>query len=291
MRRQRVLLFFLGLLMIGTVACGSGSGGADQAATVAALSASIAQTATAGAVVVEPTATSEVPAPATAVLAAQATATGRSLAAEATQLVRATEDASAAAATAEAKAPILAELPAYGVDPHQGELAWIHPPVTIQTEGYMQYAYANQFIATAARDFVVAADITWNTRFGTTGCGFVVRSDGNEESINQYLVIATRGGNGRVLFVTQRNGQVIDNESKDIYANGIDPLFEWQNDTTNRVVVVGRGEVFTIYTNGTKIGEVTAQAGYDRGFVAFVALNESGDTTCQYDNVWLWLLN
>jgi hypothetical protein len=55
--------------------------------------------------------------------------------------------------------------------------------------------------------------------------------------------------------------------------------------------VVGQGNTFTIYTNGTKIGEVTPSVTFDRGFTAFTALNESGDTTCRFDNAWLWLLN
>jgi hypothetical protein len=195
------------------------------------------------------------------------------------------------AATASAVAPIETELQSYGIDPTQGRVGWIHPPITIEIEGYLQHGYDNQFIETVAADFVVAADITWNTQYGSTGCGYVVRSDGNEEAFNQYLIIATRGAEGHVGFIVQRDGEISIDESEDIYANGIDPLFEWQNDTTNRIVVVGQGDLFTIYTNGTKIGEQTIEAGFEKGFVAFVALNESGYTTCQYDNAWLWLMD
>ena len=118
-----------------------------------------------------------------------------------------------------------------------------------------------------------------------------MRSDGNEESINQYLIVATRGGNGRVIFAVQEEGEVDIDDATDIYATGIDPQFQWQNDTTNRLSVVGRGDIFSIYSNGTYLGEVTGYFGFDKGFVAFVALNESGTTTCQFDNAWLWLLN
>lgn len=55
-------------------------------------------------------------------------------------------------------------------------------------------------------------------------------------------------------------------------------------------VVIGRDDTFTIYTNVTKIGEITTEGGLEKGFVAFVALNESGYTDCQYDNAWLWLM-
>lgn len=200
-------------------------------------------------------------------------------------------EATAVAATATAVTPILAELPNYGVDPANGEVAWIHPPVTIEATGYMTYTYANRRIATLVEDFVISADITWNTRFGTTGCGFVLRSDGNEEGYDQYIVLATRASSGAVLFTIMEDGDVKTNEITNINAGGLDPAFEWQNDTTNKMTIVARGNTFEIYTNGIKLDEVTPSLAFERGFVAFVALNESGTTTCHYDNAWLWLIN
>jgi expansin (peptidoglycan-binding protein) len=281
----RVVLGYF-CVVLTALACGIG-GGSDQNATVEALSQSIAQTATAAGVeeaeiVLNPEET---------VAAIQAAATAQVQVQEATQVAVATTDTGDQSATDEALAPIRAELPTYGIDPSQGMLGWIQPPLTVQTEGYLQYDYGGDFLSTVARDFVLAADVTWNTRFGSTACGYVIRSDGNEEAFNQYLVLATRGAQGHVGFAIMQDGEVKDDEITDIYANGIDPRFEWQNDTTNRLTVVGKGNTFTIYTNGTKIGEVTPSVAYDRGFTAFTALNESGDTTCQFDNGWLWLLN
>jgi hypothetical protein len=223
-----------------------------------------------------------------ATVAAEATARGQ--VAAATQAAVATQAALDQVATAAAFAPIEAELLSYGIDPAAGRLGWVHPPEQIYVEDYLGFDYANRFLETIAADFVVAADITWATQYGSAGCGFVVRSDGNEEAFTQYLIIATRGAQGHVGFIVMREGEVSIDESQDIYANGIDPLFEWQNDTTNRFVIVGRGDTFTIYTNGTLIGEITTEGGLAKGFVAFVALNESGYTDCQYDKAWLWLM-
>lgn len=269
-----------------SLACGIFGGGSDQQATIDTLGASIAQTSTAEIAIGSPTAIDT----GATVAAVQAAATEQVQEIEATEVVEATDIAIAATVTEDALAPIRAELPNYGIDPAEGKIGWIHPPLTIQTEGFLQYDYGGEFLSTVTGDFVLAADITWNTRFGSTGCGYVIRSDGNEEAFDQYLVIATRGATGHVGFVIMQDGEVLDDEITDIFANGIDPLFEWQNDTTNRMVVVGRGNTFTIYTNGTKIGEVTPSVFYPRGFIAFVALNESGDTTCHYDNAWLWML-
>jgi len=291
--------FYLTALLIALLAtvagCGSsGSGGStSQNATAAALGQLLTQTAVAAEANAQAQAqTTPTVAAADAAVTVQAQATEQVLSADQTRVATDGQADADAAATATRLAPIQAELAGYGVDPAAGQLAWIHPSVTIQAEGYLQYDYANMFAATVAEDFVMSADITWNTRFGTTGCGFVLRTDGREdEQFNQYLVIATRGASGRVGFIIMENGTVKDDEITDIYANGIDPLFEWENDTTNRLTVVARGNTFTIFTNGTNIGEVTPSVQYERGFVAFVALNESGDTTCHFDNAWLWLMN
>lgn len=319
------------ILAFGLAACGGGSGG--QQATAQAIGESISQTATAAAS----------GGFGTNLETAQAQATLDSQALARTQAAAQALSAEALAATATASAPFIAELPSYGVDPAGGRMGWIHPPVTLDIQGYLQYDYANRFIGTVANDFVVSADITWDTSYGTSGCGFVLRSDGKEDALSQYLAIATRGGNGRVIFSTMQEGEVknvIDN-----YAYGKDPQFDWQNGVTNRLTVVARDEVFTIYTNGTQIGEVSAgkppvlvlpdppsappadasedvladyqdEVGeydnmvaqmqdryrqnqaiyqpetpyYDRGFVALVALSESGRTVCEFTNAWLWII-
>jgi hypothetical protein len=161
-----------------------------------------------------------------------------------------------ATATAQAAAfgPIIAELPKYGVDPNRGHPGWLHPPVTLETQGNDQFTYANDYAQVMAKDFVISADITWNTRYGDSGCGFVLRSDGNKDAANQYIVALTRGASGHLLFSVMANGDVVN--IQDVYANGLDPRFDWQNDTTNNLTIVGRGSIFTAYTNGTRLGDL-----------------------------------
>ncbi len=339
MRVKRLSVFILWsvLLLAALYGCSSNDAVTDQQATAQALGQSIAQTATAAAeTAFNPEANRQT---------AEAEATAFSEAASATEAAQAGLNQEALDATATAVAPIQAELPNYNIDPSNGRVGWIHPPLELNAEGYMQYDYGNIFLGTVAEDFVVSADITWNTQYGTAACGFVLRSDGNEEAFNQYLVLATRGGNGRVIFNTMAQGEVLD--GYDLYAYRLDPEFDWQNDTTNRLTIVGRGSTFTIFTNGTEIGVINAGepppapyippapdkpgedaepevqeayavakgeydkavgqiwanynnrlsvyedhgTEYPRGFIAMVALNESGYTNCKFDNAWLWLLD
>lgn len=163
---------------------------------------------------------------------------------------------SPATATAQAAAfgPIMAELPAYGVDPAQGQPGWIHPPVKLEADGNDAFTYANDFQQMVVQDFVISADITWNTKYGDSGCGFVLRSDGNQDAPNQYVVVITRGSSGHMVFSVLVDGEAV--SAHDIYARSFDQTFQWQNDTTNRLTVVGRGNIFTVYTNGVKLGDV-----------------------------------
>ena len=187
-------------------------------------------------------------------IAAQATANANTLAA--TQSAQAGLDAEAMAATATAEAPIRAELPIYGIDPANGHVGWIHPPASLSVTGYLKYDYINQFIGTVAENFVVSTDITWDTQYGTSGCGLVLRSNGNEDALSQYLVITTRGANGHIVFSSMENGKL--RNGIDSYANYLDPKFQVQNGATNRLTIVGRGNTLTIFTNGTQIDQVVA---------------------------------
>jgi multidrug efflux pump subunit AcrA (membrane-fusion protein) len=332
------LLAFSILLFSASIGCNlSGTNQAALQETAQALSNAILMTATAQA--------GDRLDPQASVPTAQAEATARSLAIVSSQTAQAALEEQKLTATAAIAAPIRAELSKYGVDPDEGRLGWIHPPVRLEVEGYMQYDYANEFIGTIARDFIVSADITWNTVTGLSGCGFVLRSDGNQDALNQYLAIATRGASGHVVFGTMANGELV--TGQDFYAYGLDPNFDWQNDVTNRLTVVGRGNTFTIYTNDTLIGEVDpsapppqpylppppsvpqdqndkeamakyeaaraayqsvvaeiqetyrerlaayekAETKFEQGFIAMVALSESGVTVCQFDNAWLWVID
>lgn len=282
--------------------------------------------------------------PDTAIDDAQATATQIAGNLIATQTAQNSLDASGVEATASAFSPFEADLARYGVDPQQGRPGFIHPPVSLELDEFHSTDFANQFLGTVAEDFAFSSDITWNTQYGTSGCGFILRSDGDEKFPNQYLLIATRAASGHILFGVMADGELVGGQ--DFYAYGLDPDFDFQNDATNRIAVVGRGQRFEIYSNGALIGEVDpndplpqpripeppplpidinnplvkakytqARAEYDlvvqkikadfaarlksanqadktfeRGFVAMLAVSESGLTQCNFDRTWLWLI-
>jgi len=240
------LLVLIGMLS----ACGSGGGDTAQQSTLEAISASVRQTATAQAALdLNPNA---------AIETAHALAAAQEQAVAATQAAGNVLSAEAQEATASAVAPILAELPKYDVDPSAGKMGWIHPPESLEVEGFMDYDYVNYFISVIAQDFVISADITWDAIGSESSCGFVIRSDGNENAMNTYLATISRVASGHFIFLTLAKGEMV--TGQDIYAYGRDPGFNWQNGATNRLTVVGRDNHFWIYTNGTLIGDVDPSA-------------------------------
>jgi len=239
--------FLMVLIMLLSVACGLGAGPANpMILTLTPLSAAVAGTATAhagnGGGASDQLAT------------AVAQATARSADIYATETARASLNDVSKQATATVIAPAVAELPRYGIDPGQGYVAWVHRPVTIDLNGYQQSGYANDYQQITAKDFVMAADITWTTFNSLSGCGFMFRSNGNANKPSQYMVVITRYATGYLGFTATVDGQL--SNMRTIYLASQDKSFNWQNDATNRLAIVMRGTLIDAYTNGVLVGEI-----------------------------------
>ncbi len=250
-RKVQIIMFILLVFGIVLAACGGSSeSDVSKQSTLDAISAYVRQTATAKAAFDEN--------PEASIETAQAQATAQAESVAATQGAQAAVSVEDQAATATAVAPILAVLPKYDVDPTKGKVAWIHPPVSLEVEGFMNYDYVNYFISNLATDFVISADISWDAIGSESSCGFVMRSNGNDDAMDTYLATISRVASGHFIFLTVAKGEVV--TGQDIYADGKDPAFDWQNKATNNLTVVGRGNHFWIYTNGTLIGDVDPSA-------------------------------
>lgn len=219
-----------------------------------------------------------------AVQTAEAEATAVAISLEETRVAREATAAAEAAGTAQAEAPIMADLATYGIT-RPGEVKWIHRPYELDVEGYLQFDYFNERIATISDDLVISTDLTWDTFTGLAGCGFLIRAEGEAEEVDGFMFVASRGGNGRVIFVTLQDGEMVEFED----VNWQTPI-DWFNGATNRLAVSAEGLNFTVYTNGVNIGTVTAKPAYQylEGFSAMVALSESGRTYCEFENTWLY---
>jgi hypothetical protein len=221
MKRNTLLLIVVLVWMGLILACSSSD---DAEATAQAINDIFSMTATAAAPEVEDSGN--------VYLTAQAEATEQ-------VIVEPEVDSESLQATAMAESNVIGELKLYGIDPEKGQVGWIHPPIKLEADRYMAFDFANDYPEIIVQDFVIAADITWDTQYGTSGCGYLLRSNGDQNSGDQYMVLITRGGNGHLIFAITENGNPVG--GYDVFPRTYDRSFDWHNETTNRVAVVGKG--------------------------------------------------
>ncbi len=231
-------LFWLLLLAVLLARCNTEVRDPAAEATARALETLIPATATQRA--------TAMPNPYTQLQTAQAQATQVAQRAQATLAAQETLQAVQADATAQAFAPVLAELPYFGVDPNvEGHPGWIHPPLTLKAEGYHTYTYGNDYPQTVMRDGVLSARITWDTKYGSGGCGFVLRANGDEQAPSQYVVLMTR--TSQLFFTVFKDGELAN--LRVIFIRAKDNQFDWHNGATNQLTVVLRDDRIALYTN------------------------------------------
>lgn len=333
MKRTAFFLMIMVALGSAILACASGS---DVDATAQAINDVFSKTATAAA--------GDDAQPEDPLETAQEKATATAQAVQVTRTAISEINTEAQKATTEAAAPVLGELKLYDVNTDQGYVAWIHQPITLSVDGYMAFDFANDHPETIIRDFVISSDITWNTQYGSSGCGFLIRSNGDQNKQDSYMALITRGGSGHLIFAILEDGEPVG--GYDIFPRTNDKSFDWNNDTTNRVAVKGQGSLFTFYTNGAQVGEIDLTEPppkpvvpaapktpedqldlkamdeyrkqleeyqqmlqdisdnynallarfemkspiFEEGFTGMAVVSESGDTTCHFEDTWLWII-
>jgi hypothetical protein len=248
-------------------ACGGG-GASPTAAPPAATATSESPTAPASPVA--PTAT-ETPLPPTATPSP-------------TPDVAATAAANATATGAPMVAKIDSELKRYNLSTDQGHLGWLHAPYTVSLDSYLEEDDHTDYPDVTASDYVMQADITWDTTSGVAGCGFIMRAAPNIDHGDSYRLYLIRlGPLWDIEYYKQGK----------FYANltGFRDALPLDGGvySTNTVTVVVQGIKLAIYANGEEMDTI-ADTRLSRGQVAFITWQESGRTTCTFENGWLWIL-
>jgi hypothetical protein len=146
------------------------------------------------------------------------------------------------------------ELPVYKIDSQLGQLAWIQSNQDVEANQENQAVYRHEFTNVIVRDFIIASDITWFTSSPSSGCGFTLRTHGEGRQLNRYLITIFRVSYGHLQFTALVEGQAAN--LKEIYFDPVESKFTWENETTNRLAVIARKEVLTIYLNQTFVGEI-----------------------------------
>ncbi len=214
-----------------------------------------------------------------------------------TETPTATPDLSATAVAEEeaafrAKAEeVGAELEAVGLSADQGSLAWVsNSPVELTLQTYSTHYWAPLAEGEFFSDFVLKADVTWESTSGLAICGFWLRAQGLHED-SEYYVFQTLRLSGLPawdveLWEYNRWKATVSPGGKLITS----PHIDQDQGSTNTYLFVAEGNLLTVYANGHRLGRVTLTS-LHKGLLAYYIWSESGETTCTFDNAWIWDLS
>jgi hypothetical protein len=201
----------------------------------------------------------------------------------ATAIVRATKQAE----------PVLAELKNLLVDtdiPYEkGHLAWQEKDAIeinlIQPGG----VYEEIAKGLKADNFILKSDVTWEAT-GLVMCGATFRSEKDFENGANYKFLYLRLSGAPGWEIDFFNfGQFKSNITvKTRFSSALD----LKNGATNQFVLVAQENKFTVYINEIRQGQFTDDSKLSStGYLGFLALEDSGKSTCSFKNSWLWILD
>lgn len=184
---------------------------------------------------------------------------------------------------------ITAELEKIGYQPDGGYVGWVQENTEmVYNDSYNTYVYlpfAEDFVA---KNFVIKTDITWASTSGLAGCGFFFRSEPNIEEGEQYEFVALRLSGlpiWQIMYADQ--GEYQKDITGPVTASAID---QGQNSTNTYHLIAEDGK-FTVFINNQRIGTYYDYANTrSEGYFAYETFQESGETTCYFDNTWIWVL-
>ena len=191
-------------------------------------------------------------------------------------------------ATAQAViAKIDAELKKYDLSTKEGHLGWMHDPVSLKLDTYGEYKHDVDYPDLSVSDFVLQTDITWETTTGLAGCGLLLRAQPDFERGAQYQFAIVRLALEPLWDIEYyKYGQFQENITGRLLSA---PILDDKSGGTNHITVIAQGNKITAYANGDRLGSVI-DGRLTKGTVAFLAWQESGETTCKFENSWLWVL-
>ncbi len=171
------------------------------------------------------------------------------------------------------------------LDAETGSVGWIQDdPISIDMEGSAWYF--NTFAEdVTAGDFVISTDMTWETDSWPV-CGLYFRA--NSDITDFYAVQFLRfSGLPAWDFEYYQDDQWISTLTGDIKFSD---YLSIDNGATNQFTVAAIGNEFKLYINGHFEGRYYDWSSkLSEGGFSFVGSQSSGDTTCTFDNTWLWI--
>ena len=139
----------------------------------------------------------------------------------------------------------------------------------------------------SAADFVLYSEMTWKTN-GWPVCGAWFRGDKRWDKGDFYALQFLRfSGLPAWDIEYYKGGEITSIVSEQVRFS---KYLSIQNGATNKFALAANGNEFKVFINDTFIGRYYDYSSkLTQGSFAFIASQESGDTTCTFDNSWVWV--
>jgi hypothetical protein len=203
--------------------------------------------------------------------------------------LQATAAAEATQRANEALAGIKSEIEAIGYAVDNGELGWLQDEsVEILADEYMVTMFEPFGDELVANDFILKTEITWESTSGLAGCGLIFHSEPNFKKGAQYELAFLRLSGLPIWFIAYAD----DGEyQKDITGALTAGAIDQEQGSTNTYMLIAEEGKYTMYINDLRVGSYYDYAiNRSNGQFAFTGWQESGETTCEFNKTWVWLL-
>jgi hypothetical protein len=200
--------------------------------------------------------------------------------------------ATAAAQATESAAGVMAELDKYlrnsNVEYKDGHLLWQQTnSFTINLSGPAREIQQIEDEITAG-NFIFKSDITWEAS-GWLICGTVFRSEPDVQKGRQYQFVYLRLSGLPAWAIEFHEFGFYKNSPSDTRTSGAVDL---ANGATNTVIVVAQDESFEVFINRTREGKYFDYSKQRMdGTFGFLASQDSGKGSCEFENSWVWSLD
>lgn len=204
---------------------------------------------------------------------------------KATEAAQATADAEVTQAALAAE--VAKEIESYSIPTDQGSLVFFSEggiPITID-----QYDSSNVILlnpGVSYENYVLHADVSWESTSGLAGCGIIFHADTSETGAYYNFRALRLSGVPAWAVLYIEDGQLKFMPTGDVRTNN---AIDLKQNSLNSYVLVVEEKLLTVYANEKRLGavDITKQTS---GEIAFEVFQESGVTTCTLDRIWVWSL-
>lgn len=169
-----------------------------------------------------------------------------------------------------------------------GSLGWYQTePEFLQMDEYGQALYQEFAEDIVVADFVIQTEVTWEAS-GLVVCGLMFRSEPDFKRGAQYQFNYLRFSGLPAWAIEYYDNGLYKFSITDLrFADAIDLA----NGATNKFLMIVEGNKFTVYANDSRLGTF-----YDdskklaKGRFAFISSQDTGKSSCTFENTWIWLL-